>query len=171
MVNVCLGQGLHKYWKDCTVLYYFNHFSVTNQDMGRVRRQRRCRPQRRWRKNLTNLNTGSNWNPTVSRVEKTPLPTWELTASRLRLTALWTVTVRFYKKPLTTYIVIVLKYQHIHVCMLLNNIFLPGDPTKSPSCELGGPGSLKSERLSSDSNDILDPQTGLRGPTNNLQVR
>ncbi|XP_030025246.2 collagen alpha-1(I) chain isoform X3 [Manduca sexta] len=44
-----------------------------------------------------------------------------------------------------------------------------GDPTKSPSCELGGPGSLKSERLSSDSNDILDPQTGLRGSTGNLQ--
>ncbi|XP_028025562.1 collagen alpha-1(I) chain-like isoform X4 [Bombyx mandarina] len=43
------------------------------------------------------------------------------------------------------------------------------DPTKSPSCELGGPGSLKSERLSSDSNDILDPQTGLRSSTNNLQ--
>ncbi|CAK1595440.1 unnamed protein product [Parnassius mnemosyne] len=44
-----------------------------------------------------------------------------------------------------------------------------GDPTKSPSCEMGGPGSLKSERLSSDSNDILDPQTGLRGSTGNLQ--
>ncbi|XP_053618987.1 collagen alpha-1(I) chain-like isoform X2 [Plodia interpunctella] len=44
-----------------------------------------------------------------------------------------------------------------------------GDPTKSPQCELGGPGSLKSERLSSDSNDILDPQTGLRGSTGNLQ--
>ncbi|XP_072946097.1 protein BCL9 homolog isoform X3 [Epargyreus clarus] len=44
-----------------------------------------------------------------------------------------------------------------------------GDPTKSPPCELGGPGSLKSERLSSDSNDILDPQTGLRGSTGNLQ--
>ncbi|CAH0731581.1 unnamed protein product, partial [Brenthis ino] len=44
-----------------------------------------------------------------------------------------------------------------------------GDPTKSPQCELGGPGSLKSERLSSDSNDIIDPQTGLRGSTGNLQ--
>ncbi|KAJ2940997.1 hypothetical protein O0L34_g13122 [Tuta absoluta] len=41
--------------------------------------------------------------------------------------------------------------------------------TKSPSCELGGPGSLKSERLSSDSQDILDPQTGLRGSTGNMQ--
>ncbi|XP_059057991.1 collagen alpha-1(I) chain-like isoform X6 [Achroia grisella] len=44
-----------------------------------------------------------------------------------------------------------------------------GDPTKSPSCDLGGPGSLKSERLSSDSNDILDPQTGLRGSAPNVQ--
>ncbi|XP_028159663.1 collagen alpha-1(I) chain-like isoform X2 [Ostrinia furnacalis] len=44
-----------------------------------------------------------------------------------------------------------------------------GDPTKSPQCDLGGPGSLKSERLSSDSNDILDPQTGLRGSSSNLQ--
>ncbi|XP_052752940.1 collagen alpha-1(I) chain-like isoform X3 [Galleria mellonella] len=44
-----------------------------------------------------------------------------------------------------------------------------GDPTKSPSCDLGGPGSLKSERLSSDSNDILDPQTGLRGSAGNIQ--
>ncbi|KAI8425699.1 hypothetical protein MSG28_011502 [Choristoneura fumiferana] len=44
-----------------------------------------------------------------------------------------------------------------------------GDPTKSPSCEMGGPGSLKSERLSSDSNDVLDPQTGLRGSSGNMQ--
>lgn len=48
--------------------------------------------------------------------------------------------------------------------------FCPGDPTKSPQCELGGPGSLKSERLSSDSNDILDPQTGLRGSSGSMQV-
>ncbi|XP_045507346.1 protein BCL9 homolog isoform X4 [Colias croceus] len=44
-----------------------------------------------------------------------------------------------------------------------------GDPTKSPQCELGGPGSLKSERLSSDSNDIIDPQTGLRNNPGNIQ--
>ncbi|XP_061724674.1 collagen alpha-1(III) chain-like isoform X3 [Cydia pomonella] len=44
-----------------------------------------------------------------------------------------------------------------------------GDPTKSPSCDMPGPGSLKSERLSSDSNDILDPQTGLRGSSGNMQ--
>ncbi|VVC89263.1 unnamed protein product [Leptidea sinapis] len=44
-----------------------------------------------------------------------------------------------------------------------------GDPTKSPQCDLGGPGSLKSERLSSDSNDIIDPQTGLRNNAGNIQ--
>ncbi|CAH4036451.1 protein BCL9 homolog isoform X2 [Pieris brassicae] len=44
-----------------------------------------------------------------------------------------------------------------------------GDPTKSPQCDLGGPGSMKSERLSSDSNDIIDPQTGLRSNAGNIQ--
>lgn len=47
-------------------------------------------------------------------------------------------------------------------------VFSAGDSNKSP-CE--GPGSMKSERLSSDSNDILDPQTGLRGPSLPMSVR